>query len=106
MTDSAQLAHTIYGLGQFFKRCWDAAREGHEIGGDEIQDWGEELGLLTRTVATAPCGEGCVCEEYVGDDFPTDCFRPVPMPENPVGGAVFGGPDTSQKTEVGEGTAP
>lgn len=64
----------------FFQKCWDAARQGYSMDGGEIQDWGEELGLLVRVEATEPCGEGCVCAEYT-NDFPTDCYRPAPMPD-------------------------
>lgn len=66
------------GLVEFFWRCWDDARGvGQELDGGDVQAWGEDLGLLKKVVATAPCGEGCVCADYVGDDFPTDCYRPT-----------------------------
>jgi len=64
---------------QFFRKVWDAARDGYrEIDGGDIQDWAHELGLLEKVHVDAPCGEGCRCEEYIGADFPTDCYRPVP----------------------------
>lgn len=69
---------------EFFRKCWDAARQGYSLDGGEVQDWGEELGLLVRVVATQACGENCSCAEYT-DDWPTDCYRPAPMPD--VGGA-------------------
>ena len=77
MTTSQSLAARIMALEEFFRRCWDAAREGSEPDGSDIQDWGEELGLLLRVTATEPCGEGCYCDEYTGSDFPTDCYRPT-----------------------------
>lgn len=75
---------------EFFQKCWDAARQGYGLDGGEVQDWGEELGLLVRVVATEPCGEGCVCAEYT-DEFPTDCYRPVPTPN--VGAPPAGAPE-------------
>jgi hypothetical protein len=62
---------------EFFWRCWDGARGvTSEPDGGEIQEWGEELGLLKKVVRDAPCGEGCVCDE-MGADFPTDCYVPA-----------------------------
>ena len=64
------------GTIEFFWRCWDAARGfGGEIGGDTVQEWGEKLGLLKKVAVDAPCGDGCVCDEY--GDFPMDCYRPT-----------------------------
>ena len=64
-------------LREFFWRCWDNAREGTDVGGDDVQDWGEALGLLKRHHVSAPCGEGCNCDDVTGGDFPTDCYRPT-----------------------------
>lgn len=64
---------------QFLRRCWDYAREGREIEGPDVQEWGHELGLLKLVTAPAPCGDHCQCEEY-GVDFPTDCYRLVEAP--------------------------
>lgn len=64
---------------EFFRRCWDVAREGREIDGSDVQEWGEELRLLERVRALAACGDGCVCAEW--DEFPTDCYRPTPPAE-------------------------
>lgn len=38
-----------------------------------LQGMAEAHGLLVRYEATAPCGEGCSCE-----DFPMDCRRYAP----------------------------
>ena len=46
-----------------------------DIGGGDLQDKLEELGLLKRVRVTEPCGESCRCVEY--DDFPQDCLRVV-----------------------------
>jgi hypothetical protein len=63
-------------LREFFKRCWRGATEyAGGLDGAELQDWGEELGLLKKVVRNAPCGEDCNCEEY-GAEFPTDCYVP------------------------------
>lgn len=69
-------------LRAFFWLCWDGARgmalpSVDDLDGGDIQEWGVKCGLLQKVVATAPCGEGCVCADYVGDDFPTDCYRPT-----------------------------
>ncbi len=65
---------------QFFLRCWEFAREGREIEGSDVQDWGFELGLLSCHEVSAPCGEGCFCDEVVAGDFPTDSYRPTVGP--------------------------
>jgi len=81
---------------EFFRRCWEVARDIRDIEGSDIQDWGYELGLLTKVTASAPCGEGCVCEDIVGADFPTECYRPV------VDGAALGSapPEPSDEERV------
>ena len=63
-------------LRQFFEKCWDHARDGTDVDGFDVQDWGEQLGLLKPVEATAPCGEGCYCAEYYGE-FPATCYRLV-----------------------------
>lgn len=46
-----------------------------DVGGAEIQEKLEELGLLIKVHVTEPCEEGCQCDEY--DEFPTTCLRLV-----------------------------
>lgn len=44
-----------------------------DVGGGDIQDKLDQLGLLVSVRVTEPCGEDCPCAEY--GDFPQDCLR-------------------------------
>jgi hypothetical protein len=44
------------------------------IEGCDIEEKAVELGLMTVTEVTEPCGEGCACSDY---GFPATCYRPA-----------------------------
>lgn len=66
-------------LAEFFRRAWETASEGRELDGSQIQEWGEQLGLLRGIEVTEPCGDGCNCDEMTGGDFPMTCYRPTDL---------------------------
>lgn len=54
--------------------------ESGDIGGGEIQDKLEELGLLERVEVAESCGEQCRCAEYYAE-WPAQCLRLVTIEE-------------------------
>jgi hypothetical protein len=45
---------------------------GLDIGGDDVQDKAEALGIIREVRVTEPCRESCACTE---SGFPTTCYR-------------------------------
>lgn len=45
-----------------------------DVGGAEIQEKLEELGLLVEVPVSEPCGENCQCADYT-TEWPTVCLR-------------------------------
>lgn len=60
-------------LKTFANTVIQAALEGGNWDGCEIQELAEELGLLEGVKVTEPCGEECGCCEL--DAWPTTCYR-------------------------------
>ena len=54
----------------------ESRKELADLDGGWLQDKAEELGLLVRVQATAPCGDACRCAEW--DEGPYDCLRYSP----------------------------
>lgn len=46
-----------------------------ELDGADIQELAERHGLLHTVMATMPCGEKCLCNEFSDGDFPIKCLR-------------------------------
>jgi hypothetical protein len=52
-----------------------------DVDGGELQELAVKQGLLIPTTVTAPCGEGCNCADYYGDDELKEgvvCYRRAP----------------------------
>lgn len=79
--------------------CREALDRFYE-GDGTMQDMAERHGLLIPTEVTEPCGEGCVCAEYVStDEFPTTCYKFAPCLRT---GHVIAASRSTGAADVGE----
>jgi hypothetical protein len=60
-------------LLDFARKVLEAAIEGLDVDGGDVQDWAVSAGLLTAVVVTQECDpDDCACAEY---GLPTTCYR-------------------------------
>jgi len=57
----------------YWPEPWGEGRDGFEM-----QEFGEKHGILIAEEKTTPCGEGCNCTEFFGDNETVTCYRLKP----------------------------
>lgn len=75
MEEAADEIDSLLALAQFGRWVLDMREESDcdDLDGEDIQNKAGDLGLLEEVMATASCGDKCLCVEF--NDFPQPCIR-------------------------------